>query len=90
MREVVSAAFPTRFGNFTIHLFSENGAERIALTKGKLNGYMLVRIHSRCLTGDTFASLRCDCREQMENALRAIGKARSGVFIYLDQGKAVA
>lgn len=61
--------------------------EAIALVRGELNGKVapLVRVHSQCLTGDVLASLRCDCRAQLELSLQKIGRAPSGVLLYLPQ-----
>ena len=85
MKHVAEADFPTRFGNFRIHAFTDEKGEHLALIKGDVNDSALVRIHSKCLTGDTFYSLRCDCRQQLEKALEIIGKEENAVFIYLDQ-----
>ncbi|MFI5092780.1 MAG: GTP cyclohydrolase II [Candidatus Acidiferrum sp.] len=86
---VAQAALPTRHGRFTIYGFKGRGPldEAIALVRGKLNGKTapLVRVHSQCLTGDVLASLRCDCRAQLELSLRKIGQAGSGVLLYLPQ-----
>jgi len=86
---VARAALPTRYGRFTIYGFKGRGAqeEAIALVRGKLNGETapLVRVHSQCLTGDVLASLRCDCRAQLELSLRKIGQAGSGILLYLPQ-----
>ncbi len=86
---VARAALPTRYGRFTIYGFKGRGAqdEAIALVRGKLNGKTapLVRVHSQCLTGDVLASLRCDCRAQLELSLKKIGQAGSGILLYLPQ-----
>ena len=86
---VARAALPTRYGRFTIYGFKGRGPqeEAIALVRGKLNGKTapLVRVHSQCLTGDVLASLRCDCRAQLELSLRKIGQAGSGILLYLPQ-----
>ena len=86
---VARAALPTRYGRFTIYGFNGRGPqeEAIALVRGKLNGKTapLVRVHSQCLTGDVLASLRCDCRAQLELSLRKIGQAGSGILLYLPQ-----
>jgi GTP cyclohydrolase II len=86
---IAQAALPTRFGRFRIYGFKGAGAqeEAIALVRGKLNGKAapLVRVHSQCLTGDVLASLRCDCRAQLELSLRKIGQAPSGILLYLPQ-----
>ena len=92
MRHVASADFPTRWGKFRIIGFEgEYGAERrletaIALLMGDVHSTTpLVRIHSQCLTGDVFGSLRCDCRQQLEMALAMIADQGSGVLIYEQQ-----
>jgi GTP cyclohydrolase II len=89
IREVARAALPTRFGKFTIHGFAGRGPqqEAVALVRGNLRGKSapLVRIHSQCLTGDVLASLRCDCRAQLELSLKKIAVAPSGILLYLPQ-----
>jgi GTP cyclohydrolase II len=89
LREVAHAALPSKFGKFTIHGFAGKGPleEAVALVHGKINGQSapLVRIHSQCLTGDVLASLRCDCRAQLELSLKKIAKAGSGILLYLPQ-----
>jgi len=93
VREVATADFPTRWGHFRIHGFSAkagNGSgkveEAVALVMGDVrSGTPLVRIHSQCLTGDVFGSLRCDCRQQLEMALEMIAKLGAGVLIYEQQ-----
>lgn len=86
---VARAVLPTRFGRFTIYGFQGQGAreEAIALVRGKLNGHNapLVRVHSQCLTGDVLTSQRCDCRAQLELSMKKIGRALSGVLLYLPQ-----
>jgi GTP cyclohydrolase II len=86
---VAKAALPTRHGRFTIYGFKGRGPldEAIALVRGKVNGRIapLVRVHSQCLTGDVLASLRCDCRAQLELSLKKIGQAGSGILLYLAQ-----
>lgn len=88
-RMVARAKLPTRYGNFTIYGFKGGGAldEAVALVRGDLKGKAapLVRVHSQCLTGDVLASLRCDCRAQLEMSLGEIARAPSGVLIYLPQ-----
>lgn len=82
------AQFPTRFGDFRIHAFTDGrGGEHLALAMNvdSGSGPVPLRIHSRCLTGDTFASLRCDCRAQLESALDYIRNEGAGILIYLDQ-----
>jgi GTP cyclohydrolase II len=86
---VAQAALPTRHGRFTIYGFKGRGPldEGIALVRGKVDGKSapLVRVHSQCLTGDVLASLRCDCRAQLELSLKKIGQAGSGILLYLPQ-----
>ena len=89
LQMVAQAKLPTRFGDFTVYGFTGDGPleEAVALVRGNLqaNAAPLVRVHSQCFTGDTLASLRCDCRAQLELSLREIAKAASGVLIYLPQ-----
>lgn len=89
LQAVAHAELPTRYGRFTIYGFKGGGPqeEAVALVRGKLNGKTapLVRVHSQCLTGDVLASLRCDCRAQLELSLKKIGQAPSGVLLYLPQ-----
>jgi GTP cyclohydrolase II len=101
IREVASAEFPTRWGKFRIHGFEgmvpaspdeENHGvaskkeEVVALVMGDVQSVPpLVRIHSQCLTGDVFGSLRCDCRDQLEMSLRLISEAGAGVLLYEQQ-----
>ena len=86
---IAHAELPTRYGRFTIFGFKGRGPEEeaVALVRGNLNGRTapLVRVHSQCLTGDVLTSLRCDCRAQLELSLKQIGKAPSGILIYLPQ-----
>ena len=89
---MADADFPTRWGHFRIMGFEGrfSGGERVesavALVMGDLkSGPPLVRIHSQCLTGDVFGSLRCDCRQQLEMALSMIAQAGSGVLVYEQQ-----
>ena len=88
-RIVARAHLPTRYGRFTIYGFQGRGAqeEAVALVRGKLNGHTtpLVRVHSQCLTGDVLTSQRCDCRAQLELSMKKIGRASSGVLLYLPQ-----
>ncbi|HEV2690840.1 MAG TPA: GTP cyclohydrolase II [Bryobacteraceae bacterium] len=94
VRQVASADFPTRWGKFLIHGFrsgSGNGADKaeeaVALVMGDVQSGSppLVRIHSQCLTGDVFGSLRCDCRQQLEMALSMIAGQGAGILIYEQQ-----
>ena len=93
VQQVAAADFPTRWGHFRIHGFTtgaSDGASRkeeaVALVMGEeLPESPLVRIHSQCLTGDVFGSLRCDCRQQLEMALSMIAQQGAGVLIYEQQ-----
>lgn len=83
------AAFPTRYGNFRIcgYVNKVTGEHHVAVIKGDIttDEPVLCRMHSECLTGDVFGSLRCDCGEQLAEALRRIEKAGRGVLLYLRQ-----
>jgi len=83
------AALPTRFGDFRIVAFWNNRdrEEHVALVHGDVLGRPNVptRLHSECLTGDALGSLRCDCRDQLEGALRVLGASERGVLLYLRQ-----
>ncbi len=82
--EVPSALLPTRYGNFTLKIFTDaDGTEHMALVKGTPADNCLVRLHSECATGDILGSLRCDCRDQLEESLRRINEEGSGLLIYL-------
>lgn len=99
VRQVASAEFPTRWGTFRIFGFQGEFAESansprdgsrkeeaVALVMGDVRSAPpLVRIHSQCLTGDVFGSLRCDCRQQLEMALAMIAEQGAGVVIYEQQ-----
>jgi GTP cyclohydrolase II len=79
------ADFPTEYGRFRIHGFTAGKDELVAVVMGDIvndPAPVLVRIHSQCLTGDVFHSLRCDCREQFELAVKAISRQGRGVLIY--------
>jgi len=91
VQQLASADFPTRWGHFRIYGFRQLPAtgkweEAVALVMGDIHGEPpLVRIHSQCLTGDVFGSLRCDCRQQLELALSMIASEGRGVLIYEQQ-----
>jgi GTP cyclohydrolase II len=94
VRQLASADFPTRWGQFRIYgfrgEFGTSAAPRtedaVALVMGDIHSSPpLVRIHSQCLTGDVFGSLRCDCREQLEMALAMIAENGAGILIYEQQ-----
>jgi GTP cyclohydrolase II len=89
IKVVASASLPTRFGDFRAVVFSigADGKEHIALIRGIVEGKenVPVRMHSECLTGDTLGSYRCDCRDQLEAALRFLGSQEFGILLYLRQ-----
>jgi GTP cyclohydrolase II len=101
VKKIAEANFPTRWGHFRIYGFegapdktngsARNGSssakeEAVALVMGDVQtGAPLVRIHSQCLTGDVFHSMRCDCRQQLELALSLIAKAGAGILLYEQQ-----
>src|ERR1700735_5939720 len=97
VKQMASADFPTRWGQFRIHGFrgeysgAGNGQghrteEAVALVMGDVKSKPpLVRVHSQCLTGDVFHSLRCDCRQQLEMALAMIAQEGAGILIYEQQ-----
>jgi GTP cyclohydrolase II len=89
--KVAEADFPTQFGSFRIYGFEGHFTggrveEAVVLRMGSLEGTApLVRIHSQCLTGDVFHSLRCDCRAQLELAIKAIAEEGRGLLVYEHQ-----
>jgi 3,4-dihydroxy 2-butanone 4-phosphate synthase / GTP cyclohydrolase II len=89
VERTTSVRLPTAYGEFTAVAFREllTGKHHIALVKGNVAGGedVLVRVHSECLTGDVFHSLRCDCGEQLERALSRIGAEERGVLLYMTQ-----
>jgi 3,4-dihydroxy 2-butanone 4-phosphate synthase/GTP cyclohydrolase II len=84
-----SVNLPTRHGMFKLHLYrsSLDNMEHLALVHGNVEGKkdILVRVHSECLTGDVFHSQRCDCGEQLENAMKLIVEKGAGVIVYMRQ-----
>jgi GTP cyclohydrolase II len=95
LEKVAEADFPTQFGSFRIYGFEGRSGKRleeaVVLKMGRLSGEPpLVRIHSQCLTGDVFHSLRCDCRAQLEIALKSIAGEGRGLLIYeLQEGRGI-
>ncbi len=89
VHRVAEAQLPTELGEFRIVGYRNDvdRAEHVALVHGEVAGAadVLVRMHSKCLTGDVFHSLRCDCGPQLDAAMRLIGEAGRGVIVYLDQ-----
>ncbi len=89
VRPVVSTKLPTRHGEFVLYLYRSetDSKEHIALVKGSVNtpDPVLVRVHSECLTGDVFGSMRCDCNEQLTAAMRMVEAEGRGVILYMRQ-----
>jgi 3,4-dihydroxy 2-butanone 4-phosphate synthase / GTP cyclohydrolase II len=89
VERMTSVRLPTAYGDFTAVAFRETmtGKHHVALVKGEVDGRedVLVRVHSECLTGDVFHSLRCDCGEQLELALERIAAEPRGVLLYMAQ-----
>jgi 3,4-dihydroxy 2-butanone 4-phosphate synthase/GTP cyclohydrolase II len=87
VRRVSEARIPTKYGDFTAYVYRSlvDDAEHIAFVRGEVAGKsdLLVRVHSECLTGDVFGSMRCDCGEQLDLALERIATAGEGVVVYL-------
>ena len=83
------AKLPTKWGQFDIHVYreEETGLDHVALMLGSMDGPdpVLMRVHSECLTGDAFSSLRCDCGPQLDAALKAIVENGWGCLLYLRQ-----
>lgn len=84
-----SADMPTQYGHFQIHGYVNDitGEHHVALVKGEIGGgeNVLCRVHSECLTGDTFGSLRCDCGKQLQEAMRQIEEEGRGIVLYMRQ-----
>jgi len=89
VHRVAEARLPTEFGEFTVIAYRNDvdRAEHVALVMGDVSGQpnVLVRMHSKCLTGDVFASQRCDCGFQLHTAMELVGREGRGVIVYLDQ-----
>jgi len=89
VQRVTEAKLPTTYGEFTAVAYKSvvDAAEHVALVKGNISNDepVLVRVHSECLTGDVFGSLRCDCGAQIDMALQSIAKEDRGVFLYMRQ-----
>jgi 3,4-dihydroxy 2-butanone 4-phosphate synthase/GTP cyclohydrolase II len=87
VRRVSQARIPTQYGEFTAHVFESllDGTEHLAFVRGEVAGSanVLVRVHSECLTGDVFGSLRCDCGLQLDRALEKVAEDGNGVVVYL-------
>ncbi|KZL91252.1 bifunctional 3,4-dihydroxy-2-butanone-4-phosphate synthase/GTP cyclohydrolase II [Clostridium magnum] len=89
VKRVTEAKMPTKYGEFKIVGYENalNGENHVALVKGDISGEepVLVRVHSECLTGDAFGSLRCDCGEQFAAAMERINEAGRGILLYMRQ-----
>ena len=89
VEKVTESDMPTKYGNFRAHGYIDTitGDHHIALVKGDISGDepVLCRVHSECLTGDAFGSLRCDCGDQLHEAMRRIEEKGRGVLLYLKQ-----
>jgi 3,4-dihydroxy 2-butanone 4-phosphate synthase/GTP cyclohydrolase II len=87
VRRVATAHIPTAYGEYTAHVYESlpDGTEHVAFVRGEPAGaeHVLVRVHSECLTGDVFGSLRCDCGPQLDLALARVAAAELGVVVYL-------
>ncbi len=89
VERIATADLPTAFGDFKVIGYTSvlDGREHVALVRGEIAGHddVLVRMHSECLTGDVFGSMRCDCGEQLAAAMRQIDEAGRGAIVYLRQ-----
>jgi 3,4-dihydroxy 2-butanone 4-phosphate synthase/GTP cyclohydrolase II len=89
VRKIADASLPSRYGEFRIHAFESliDGRHDVALVMGEIkpDDEVMVRVHSQCLTGDIFASSRCDCGDQLHTALEMISRHGKGVLLYLRQ-----
>lgn len=88
MAPYAKSELPTQFGPFECLVYrSEDGSEHVALVTGQVESQedVLCRIHSECLTGEVFGSLRCDCRAQLDLAMKTVQEAGRGIIIYLRQ-----
>jgi 3,4-dihydroxy 2-butanone 4-phosphate synthase/GTP cyclohydrolase II len=89
IEEIVRVDMPTKYGHFKLVAFQEKNSsnEHLALIKGTWNpgDPVLVRVHSSCFTGDILGSLRCDCGDQLHNAMKMVEDAATGVILYMNQ-----
>lgn len=86
VKKTASANLPTKYGPFQMHVYTcDNRIEHIALVAGEIRNSSLVRLHSSCITGDIFSSMKCDCGEQLDASMEAIQKNGSGIILYLNQ-----
>ena len=86
-KSLVEARLPTKYGTFQILAFPGDSKEKenLALVMGEIDGRILVRVHSECFTGDVLHSMRCDCGEQLDLAMKRISEEGKGIIIYLRQ-----
>jgi 3,4-dihydroxy 2-butanone 4-phosphate synthase / GTP cyclohydrolase II len=91
VRRAATASLPTEYGEFTIHVYQRlfTRGPHVALVCGEIGGgqNVLTHVHSTCLSGDLFHSVRCDCGAQLDSALRRISDEGRGVLLYLNQGR---
>jgi 3,4-dihydroxy 2-butanone 4-phosphate synthase/GTP cyclohydrolase II len=88
IERIAETSLPTEFGTFKLNLYRDltNDKIHVALVMGELDkNSVLVRVHSECLTGDVFGSLRCDCGRQLNKAMQIIGNEKKGVILYMNQ-----
>lgn len=87
VKKFASSELPTKYGLFEIIIYHSisDDKEHAVLKMGKIKNSSLVRVHSQCLTGDSFGSLRCDCGDQLSESMKKIAKNGSGIIIYLNQ-----
>ena len=89
IEKITDINFPTQHGQFRLYLYESllDGKKQVAIVKGEINSDepILVRMHSECLTGDVFHSLRCDCHDQLNRALDLVNANGSGVVVYMRQ-----
>ena len=89
VKKIVATELPTKFGDFTLFIYKSflDPRDHLALVKGNVSGKknILVRVHSECLTGDVFHSVRCDCGDQLHKAMKLINKKGQGVLLYMRQ-----
>jgi len=89
VQRIVSTKLPTKYGNFIIHIYQSktDNKEHVALVKGEISPDKptLVRVHSECLTGDVFGSMRCDCNDQLIASLKMVEKEGNGIILYMRQ-----
>ncbi len=89
VHRLVSTKLPTKYGTFEIHVYKSetDSKEHVALVKGEISARkpVLVRVHSECLTGDVFGSLRCDCSDQLDAAMRLVEQEGEGIVLYMRQ-----